>query len=99
MRAPGERDQGYSLLRCRDIELAFGGPNTAGSHLPYGPGGWFALQTTPFLETKFGVVGLWLLMIAVAMVAFMLATEMAFYPALVAFGALTIATSAPRRRA
>jgi branched-chain amino acid transport system ATP-binding protein len=25
MRAPGERDQGDSLLRCRDIELAFGG--------------------------------------------------------------------------
>jgi branched-chain amino acid transport system ATP-binding protein len=25
MRAPGERDQGDSILRCRDIELAFGG--------------------------------------------------------------------------
>ena len=25
MRAPGERDHGDSLLRCRDIELAFGG--------------------------------------------------------------------------
>ena len=25
MRAPGERDQGDSVLRCRDIELAFGG--------------------------------------------------------------------------
>jgi len=25
MRAPGERDQGDSVLCCRDIELAFGG--------------------------------------------------------------------------
>jgi S-DNA-T family DNA segregation ATPase FtsK/SpoIIIE len=69
------------------IELAFGGPDTAGSHLPYGPGGWFALQATPFLTVKFGLVGLWILMTLVAIVAFMLATEMAFYPALAAFAA------------
>ena len=25
MRAPGEREQGDSVLRCQDIELAFGG--------------------------------------------------------------------------
>ncbi|MCY3003746.1 MAG: DNA translocase FtsK [Planctomycetota bacterium] len=54
---------------------------------PYGPGGWLAYRLTPVLVTKFGFVGLWILLPALAVVSFMLATEMAFYPALVEFGA------------
>ncbi|MCC7014515.1 MAG: DNA translocase FtsK 4TM domain-containing protein [Planctomycetes bacterium] len=57
------------------------------AHSPYGPGGWFAARLTPVLIEKFGHPGLWILMPLVALVAFMLATEMAFYPALAAFGA------------
>jgi S-DNA-T family DNA segregation ATPase FtsK/SpoIIIE len=58
-----------------------------GSRLPYGPGGWFALQSSPFLLEKFGGVGLFILLIVLALVSFMLATDMAFYPALVGFRA------------
>jgi S-DNA-T family DNA segregation ATPase FtsK/SpoIIIE len=68
------------------IEMAFGGSVDASSRLPYGPGGWFAMQSTPALQEKFGTVGLWILMSLLAIVAFMLATEMAFYPAFAAFG-------------
>jgi S-DNA-T family DNA segregation ATPase FtsK/SpoIIIE len=39
------------------------------------------------LVEKFGHVGLWILLPPLAVIAFMLATEMAFYPALAAFGA------------
>jgi S-DNA-T family DNA segregation ATPase FtsK/SpoIIIE len=66
------------------VELAFRGEPT--NRLPYGPGGWLALQLTPFLQQKFGVPGLWILMVLTALASFMLATEMAFYPALLAFG-------------
>ena len=58
-----------------------------GSRLPYGPGGWFALQSSPFLLEKFGGVGLFILLVVLALVSFMLATDMAFYPALVGFRA------------
>lgn len=76
------------------IELAFGTGSgggegdgaalLAGSRMPYGPGGLFALQATPVLAEKFGGVGLWILMVLVALTAFMVATEMAFWPALAA---------------
>jgi S-DNA-T family DNA segregation ATPase FtsK/SpoIIIE len=78
------------------LQLAFGpnpedlapGGNLVGldSYLPYGPGGWLALQTTPFLVQKFGGPGLWILLLTTSTVSFLLATEMAFYPALRAFG-------------
>jgi S-DNA-T family DNA segregation ATPase FtsK/SpoIIIE len=53
---------------------------------PYGPGGWLAFRLTPVLVAKFGYGGLWILLPVLAVVSFMLATEMAFYPALAAFG-------------
>ena len=69
------------------IELGFGDPGRidaglVGSRMPYGPGGWLALQATPVLVQKFGAVGLWILMVLLALTSFMLATEMAFWPAL-----------------
>ena len=57
----------------------------AQARLPYGPGGWLALKGTPFLELRFGSVGLWILMGLLSVTSFMLATEMAFYPAISAF--------------
>jgi S-DNA-T family DNA segregation ATPase FtsK/SpoIIIE len=56
-----------------------------GSRLPYGPGGWLALQSSPFLMEKFGGLGLFILLVLLALVSFMLATDMAFYPAVVGF--------------
>ncbi len=53
---------------------------------PYGPGGWLAFRLTPVLVEKFGYGGLWILLPVLSAVSFMLATEMAFYPALAAFG-------------
>ena len=52
---------------------------------PYGPGGFLAYSLTPALVERFGAVGLWVLLVTLAGVSFMLATEMAFYPALHAF--------------
>jgi DNA segregation ATPase FtsK/SpoIIIE, S-DNA-T family len=78
---------------AREVERLGGASNT----LPYGPGGWAALELVgpapagaagePLLVEKFGGPGLWILLIAVAVISFMLATEMAFYPALAAFAA------------
>ncbi len=78
---------------AREVERLGGASNT----LPYGPGGWAALELVgpapvgaagePLLVEKFGGPGLWVLLIAVAVISFMLATEMAFYPALLAFAA------------
>lgn len=65
------------------VQLAVGESVGPSSRWPYGPGGWLALQATPRLIEKFGYVGLWVLMPLLAVVAFMLATEMAFYPAFV----------------
>jgi len=56
-----------------------------GSRLPYGPGGWLAFRLEPVLVEQFGRAGLWLLLSVTAVISFMLATEMAFYPALAAF--------------
>ena len=55
------------------------------SRLPYGPGGWLPLESMAFLERKVGRAGLWILVPATAAVSFLLATERAFYPAIVAF--------------
>ncbi len=65
------------------VQLAVGESVGPSARWPYGPGGWLALQATPRLIEKFGFVGLWVLMPLLATVAFMLATEMAFYPAFV----------------
>ncbi len=70
------------------FELAAGGRGS----LPYGPGGWLAqelLRPDPatgepgVLIAKFGGPGCWILLVSGTLIAFMLATEMAFYPALV----------------
>jgi S-DNA-T family DNA segregation ATPase FtsK/SpoIIIE len=71
------------------FELAAGG--RVGLSLPYGPGGWLAeelLRSDPradrpaLLIQKFGGPGCWILLTSSTLIAFMLATEMAFYPAL-----------------
>ncbi|MBL8859581.1 MAG: DNA translocase FtsK [Planctomycetes bacterium] len=51
------------------------------SHLPYGPGGYPALVLTDKLVVQFGGVGLLLVLMLTTLVSFLLATEMAFYPA------------------
>jgi len=68
------------------VQLAVGDDVRPSPRWPYGPGGWLALQATPRLIEKFGYAGLWILMPLLAVVSFMLATEMAFYPAFVALG-------------
>jgi hypothetical protein len=65
-----------------DLEAA---SRELGARTPYGPGGWLALSLTPFLVEKFGSVGLFILLSVLALVSFLLATEMAFYPALQGF--------------
>lgn len=74
-------------------EVAAGG--TAANHLPYGPGGWPAMELVgpkavgdgaPLLIENFGGPGLWILLVLVSLIGFMLATEMAFYPALQSLG-------------
>ncbi|MEM7310162.1 MAG: DNA translocase FtsK 4TM domain-containing protein [Planctomycetota bacterium] len=74
------------------FELA-AGSGSLGHELPYGPGGWLAEQLlTPdpitgapgVLIAKFGGPGCWILLGIGALISFMLATEMAFYPSLVA---------------
>ena len=63
------------------------GPAAASSSLPCGPGGWLAFEVVQtHLVPKFGVGGLWILLSMLALVSFMLATEMAFYPAIAAAG-------------
>jgi len=79
------------------LQLAFGpelvdgkavyGEGAFESGLPYGPGGWLALTSSgEFLVPKFGLPGLWILLTLLALASFMLATEMAFYPAIHALG-------------
>ena len=57
------------------------------NELPYGPGGWLAYVSMEPLVRKFGGPGLWVLLLTSAGISFLLATEMAFYPSLKAFGA------------
>ena len=52
------------------------------NRLPYGPGGWLAVEVTPRLVERFGGPGLWVLLATMLFVSFLLATEMAFFPAL-----------------
>ncbi len=66
-----------------------------GHDLPYGPGGFLALELVgpgvggqyvpPILVEKLGYPGLWILLVLSTLISFMLATEMAFYPAGLAF--------------
>jgi len=49
--------------------------------LPYGPGGYFAYVSMDGLVARFGSLGLWVLLLTICGISFMLATEMAFYPA------------------
>jgi S-DNA-T family DNA segregation ATPase FtsK/SpoIIIE len=58
-----------------------------GNRLPYGPGGWLAIEVAPRLVERFGGPGLWVLLLTMSSIAFVLATEMAFFPALRALGA------------
>ena len=76
------------------LELAFGSSWPPSNELPYGPGGYMALQLvgdagvgvgeTPILVEKFGRPGLWIILLLSGVISFMLATEMAFLPAIVA---------------
>ena len=66
----------------RSIETSF---EFLSNELPFGPGGWIAYRTMEGLHSKFGGPGLYVILITLAAVSFMLATEMAFYPALLAF--------------
>jgi S-DNA-T family DNA segregation ATPase FtsK/SpoIIIE len=66
-----------------------------GQDLPYGPGGFLALELAgpgvggqrvpPILVEQLGRPGLWILLVLTTLISFMLATEMAFYPAALAF--------------
>jgi S-DNA-T family DNA segregation ATPase FtsK/SpoIIIE len=66
-----------------------------GQDLPFGPGGYAALELVgpgvsglhvpPILVEKLGRPGLWILLVLSTLISFMLATEMAFYPAALAF--------------
>jgi len=66
-----------------------------GHELPSGPGGYLALELVgpgvqgqhvpPILVQKLGRPGLWILLVLSTLISFMLATEMAFYPAAIAF--------------
>ena len=54
--------------------------------LPYGPGGLVALEANPVLIQRFGAVGLWIVLLTLSIMSLLLATQMAFYNAIVAFG-------------
>ena len=69
-----------------DPELG-GGLRGVGSRLPYGYGGWLAQIGTPILAQKFGGIGLFVILVFLTIVSFLLATERAFYPAVVSFAA------------
>ncbi|MEM7518650.1 MAG: DNA translocase FtsK 4TM domain-containing protein, partial [Planctomycetota bacterium] len=58
---------------------------TLSPDLPYGPGGWLALVANPDLIERFGSAGLWVLLITIAAISALLATEMAFYTAITSF--------------
>jgi DNA segregation ATPase FtsK/SpoIIIE, S-DNA-T family len=74
------------------LELAFGASWPPSNELPYGPGGYMALELvgtagvaageTPLFIEKFGRPGLWIILVLSSLISFMLATEMAFLPAL-----------------
>jgi len=70
-----------------DPDARPGSLGEASPRMPYGPGGWLAHEmVSEMLVPKFGEVGLWILLGLLTVVSFMLATEMAFYPAIAAAG-------------
>jgi len=71
----------FTLSLAFLLHLSFGfDPD---GQLPFGAGGWLAKEATPLLADKVGLVGVWLLMIALSLVSFILATDRAFYPVIV----------------
>ena len=84
---------GLCFLASSALLLELGLGSQPGQRLPYGAGGWLAGQlvgtgpdgTPAVLVQKFGGPGLWILLTLSALISFMLATEMAFYPAAKAF--------------
>ena len=77
---------GVCFLICAALwlELAVGGAIPPGDKLPYGVGGWMAREAVPQLRNQFGGPGLWVILTLGVTTSFMLATQMAFYPAVVA---------------
>lgn len=59
---------------------------TFSADLPYGPGGYLAMAGNVQLVERFGEIGLWILLLAISITSALLATEMAFYTAITAFG-------------
>ncbi|MEM9800688.1 MAG: DNA translocase FtsK 4TM domain-containing protein, partial [Planctomycetota bacterium] len=76
-----ERFSAEAAAAGRDLVYASLSPD-----LPYGPGGWLALVANPGLVDRFGPVGLWIILLTIAGISALLATEMAFYTAIVSFG-------------
>jgi S-DNA-T family DNA segregation ATPase FtsK/SpoIIIE len=68
------------------LELAFGASFQDSATMPYGVGGYLAKQVVGDLVEQFGNPGLWILLSLSVVISFMLATQMAFYPAIAAFG-------------
>jgi S-DNA-T family DNA segregation ATPase FtsK/SpoIIIE len=96
----GGRGMSWAGLRCFGgvlfvfssallLDLCLGDAPNGGSgpHVPYGYGGRLAHGLTPHLAEKFGGPGLLILLVVLAFVSFLLATERAFYPSVVAFRA------------
>jgi S-DNA-T family DNA segregation ATPase FtsK/SpoIIIE len=82
------------------LQLGLGSTFESDNRLPYGPGGYPAMTLVgpasidaqlngevPILIDKFGLPGLWVLLLLTAVVSTALATEFAFYPALSALNA------------
>jgi len=73
------------LLDYVSFLVADEGSNRAGSHLPFGPGGYLAFASREFFLAKFGRGGFPILLILLTLTSFLLATEMGFYSALQGF--------------
>jgi DNA segregation ATPase FtsK/SpoIIIE-like protein len=79
----------FALSLAFLLHLALGSDDIrrdSSGQLPYGPGGWFAYEASPGLRSMLGGPGLWIVMLALTLVSFMLATNMAFWPLLVELG-------------
>jgi S-DNA-T family DNA segregation ATPase FtsK/SpoIIIE len=73
------------LLDYVSYLVADEGANRAGSHLPYGPGGYLAFASREFFVAKFGRGGFPILLLLLTLTSFLLATELGFYSALQGF--------------
>ncbi|MEM1449341.1 MAG: DNA translocase FtsK [Planctomycetota bacterium] len=88
---PMAEREGFFAANDRFREQASAAPSgdavmaTLSPDLPYGPGGWLALVANPDLIDRFGSAGLWVLLITIAAISALLATEMAFYTAITSF--------------